>query len=71
MKSRNNSTYTDKTYAWGSGRGRVKIYDKSMNLVRDFIPAVNTNGVAGMYDRVTGTLFTSPNGSKFDQDTSV
>lgn len=48
----NNST----TYAFLCDIGIVKIYTDG-TLVRDFIPVIDRNGVACMYDKVSGNLF--------------
>lgn len=42
-----------------------RIY-KGGQLVRDFIPAQNTNGVAGLLDTVNSKFYVSPNGMAFD-----
>lgn len=42
-----------------------RIY-KSNQLVRDFIPALNSNGVAGLLDTVNSKFYASPNGAAFN-----
>lgn len=42
-----------------------RIY-KNSQLVRDFIPALNSNGVAGLLDTVNIKFYVSPNGAAFD-----
>lgn len=42
-----------------------RIY-KNSQLVRDFIPALNSNGVAGLLDTVNSKFYVSPNGMAFD-----
>ena len=42
-----------------------RIY-KSNQLVRDFIPALNSNGVAGLLDTVNSKFYVSPNGMAFN-----
>jgi hypothetical protein len=41
-----------------------KIYDDGI-LVRDFVPAKNSNNVVGMYDIVSGTFFTNAGTGEF------
>ena len=41
-----------------------KIYDGAA-LVRDFVPAINSSNVAGLYDRVTGNFFTNQGTGSF------
>lgn len=42
-----------------------RIYENSQ-LVRDFVPALNSNGVAGLLDMVNIKFYVSPNGVAFD-----
>lgn len=53
--------------AYGSKRKECKFYNRSMVLIRDLIPARNSNGIAGMFDKVNQVFYISPNGSAFDQ----
>ena len=41
-----------------------KIWD-SGTLIRDFVPAKNSNDVVGLYDIVNNVFYTSPNGNNF------
>lgn len=66
-RSRNFGTYQDTQYLYGSKRKNIKIYDRNMVLIRDLVPALNSNGVAGMFDKVNEVFYVSPNGSAFDQ----
>ena len=41
-----------------------QIYDNDV-LVRDYIPMVNEQGICGLYDKVNGEFYASPNGNNF------
>ena len=47
-----------------------KIYDNS-KLVRDFIPAKNSSGVAGLYDMVNGVFYKSATSTNFVAGTEI
>lgn len=42
----------------------LKLYQEGL-LVRDYIPCQNSEGVCGLYDKVNGGFYTSPNGNSF------
>lgn len=42
-----------------------RIYENGQ-LVRDFVPALNSNGVAGLLDMVNIKFYVSPNGMAFN-----
>lgn len=42
-----------------------KVWDKNRILIRDMIPVLADGDTYGLYDRVEGKFFVSPNGSKF------
>jgi hypothetical protein len=47
--------------------GKVRLYDESGVLVRDYSPKIRrADGVAGMYDAVNDVFYTSPNGELFN-----
>jgi len=49
-------------------KGRIyyaKIYDSNLNLVRDFIPCKNPNGVCGLYDKVNKVFYGSASATPF------
>ena len=49
----------------------VKLYDDDV-LVRDFVPVRrNSDGVLGMYDKVSGTLFTNSGNDDFDYGADI
>lgn len=55
------------TNGWGKATGRIyycKIYDGD-NLVREFHPAISSGGTVGMWDAITGHLYTNAGTGNF------
>lgn len=46
-----------------------QIYEDD-ELVRDFIPVINSQGMPGLYDKITGTFYPPANGYTFSYDNS-
>lgn len=54
---------TNTTYRFYGKMYWCKIYDSNDDLLRYFIPAENSSNVAGLYDIVNGTFYTSATGT--------
>lgn len=58
---------TDGTVKSLANYARMKLYSCKIyndgTLIRDFVPCINPSGVAGLWDKVTGTFYASANGT--------
>jgi hypothetical protein len=43
-----------------------KLRANSSTWQRDFVPCLNPDGIAGLYDKVEGKFYSSPNGVAFE-----
>lgn len=58
-----NGSYTAKKYGWGQV-AYMKMW-KGGSLVRDFVPAMRSDGIAGLYDAVNDKFYASNGSSNF------